>query len=61
MAEIENAVSRVMLVARVTMRSVPPRPTCPTTQPNLRYIMTPRIVSNDGVKTPANVLRPGSG
>jgi hypothetical protein len=40
------------------MINVPIKPTFPTTQPNRRYIMTPRIVKIDGVKTPPNVPKP---
>ena len=55
MAEIERAVRKVMEVERVTIRRVPPRPTLPTTQPNLRYMMTPRMVRIEGVNTPPKV------
>lgn len=33
----------------------PNRPAFPTTQPRRMYMITPKIVSMDGVKTPANV------
>jgi hypothetical protein len=42
----------------VTIIKVPRRPTFPTTQPKRRYIITPRIVSMDGVKTPPKVPSP---
>jgi hypothetical protein len=58
MVEMERAVRNVMLVASVTMISAPISPTLPTTHPNRRYMMTPRIVSTDGVKTPPNVPKP---
>lgn len=58
MAAMERAVRKVMRVERVTMRRVPARPTFPTTHPNLRYMMTPRIVRMDGVNTPPNVPNP---
>jgi hypothetical protein len=58
MAAMERAVRKVREVERVTMRKVPRRPTFPITQPNLRYIMTPRIVRMEGVKTPPKVPSP---
>jgi hypothetical protein len=58
MAATERAVRYVRDVERVTMRSVPANPTWPTTQPNRRYMITPRIVRIDGVKTPPNMPRP---
>ena len=58
MAATERAVRKVIEVARVTIRNVPASPTFPTTHPNLKYMMTPRIVRIDGVKTPANVPSP---
>ncbi len=51
-------VSKVIAVAIVTMINVFRRPALPTTQPNRRYMITPRIVRIDGVKTPPNVPRP---
>jgi len=41
--------------AIVTMRRVRGSPTFPRTQPNRRYMMTPRIVRIEGVKTPLKV------
>jgi len=58
MAAIESAVRKVMPVEMVTMSSVPSNPALPTTHPNRRYMMTPRIVRIDGVNTPPNVPRP---
>ena len=58
MAVMERAVRKVMEVERVTMRKVPGSPTFPTTHPNLRYMMTPRMVRMEGVKTPPKVPRP---
>jgi len=57
-AAIESAVSAVIDVQIVTMISVFARPTFPTTQPNRRYMITPRIVRIDGVNTPAKVPNP---
>jgi hypothetical protein len=37
---------------------VPIRPALPTTQPKRRYIITPKIVNIEGVKTPPNVSNP---
>jgi hypothetical protein len=55
MAEIEREVRKVMAVDRVTINKVPIKPTFPTTQPNLRYMIAPRMVRRDGVKTPPKV------
>ena len=55
---MDRAVRKVMEVAKVTMISVPISPTLPTTQPKRRYMITPRTVSMEGVKTPPKVLRP---
>lgn len=50
-----------MPVAIVTMIRVPVRPACPSTHlRKRRYMMTPRMVRIDGVKTPPNVPRPCS-
>ena len=35
---------------------VPNKPALPTTQPKRIYIITPKMVNIDGVKTPSNVL-----
>lgn len=53
---IDKAVRKVMEVAKVTMISVPIRPTLPTTHPNRRYIITPNTVSMEGVNTPPKVF-----
>ena len=45
-----------MEVAKVTIISVPMRPTFPTTQPKRKYIITPNTVRMEGVKTPPNVF-----
>jgi hypothetical protein len=58
MEAMERAVRKVMEVDRVTMKRVPSKPTFPTTQPNLRYMMTPRMVRMEGVNTPPKVPRP---
>ncbi len=55
---MDRAVRKVMDVAKVTMISVPIRPTLPTTQPKRRYMITPRTVSMEGVKTPSKVFKP---
>ena len=55
MAEMDKEVRKVMVVESVTINRVPINPTFPTTQPNLRYMITPRIVSKEGVKTPPKV------
>jgi len=57
---MERAVKNVIAVEMVTIRRVPIRPTFPTTHPNLRYMITPKMVSIDGVNTPPNVLKPVS-
>jgi len=57
-AAIESEVKKVIEVAKVTIKSVPNNPTLPTTHPNRRYIITPKIVSMEGVKTPPKVLSP---
>lgn len=44
-----------MLLAIKTIINERQRPTFPTTQPNRKYIITPRIVRILGVKTPKNV------
>lgn len=58
MAEMERLVSSVIEVARVTMTRLPSQPTLATTQPKRRYIITPKMVRIEGVKTPPNVPRP---
>jgi hypothetical protein len=57
-AAMDKAVKNVMAVARVTIKSVPMSPTFPTTQPNRKYMITPRIVRIEGVKTPPKVPSP---
>ena len=47
-----------MAVEMVTMINVPIKPALPTTQPKRRYIITPKIVKIEGVKTPPNVPNP---
>ncbi len=51
-AEIERAVTKVMALARATMPKVGSSPALPITQPARRYMMTPRMVRIEGVKTP---------
>ena len=55
---MDRLVSRVMEVARVTMTKLPNQPTLATTQPKRRYIITPKMVRIEGVKTPPNVPKP---
>ncbi len=57
-AAMESPVRNVTLVARVTMSRVSGNPILPSTQPNRRYMMTPRIVRMLGVKTPLKVPKP---
>ena len=55
---IDRAVAAVMAKASRMMAIAPPRPALPTTQPSRRYMITPRIVSSVGTKTPSNVPYP---
>jgi hypothetical protein len=55
MALIERAVSSVIDTEIETMSRVAGRPTLPTTHGRRKYIITPRIVSRLGVKTPLKV------
>lgn len=48
----------VMRVPRVTIMSVPISPTLPTTHPKRKYIITPKTVRMEGVKTPPKVFKP---
>jgi hypothetical protein len=43
------------MLQNVTMKSDGRRPIFPTTHPKRKYIITPIMVSIDGVKTPAKV------
>lgn len=54
-AESESAVSVVIAFDATTMASAVHRPAFPTTWPKRRNMMTPRIVSVQGVKTPPKV------
>jgi hypothetical protein len=58
MEAMDKPVKKVMLVERVTMIKVPIRPTFPTTQPKRRYMITPKMVRIEGVKTPPKVPNP---
>lgn len=60
MDAMDSAVRKVIEVPRVTIASVPRRPTLPTTHPKRRYIITPNTVSMDGVKTPPKVFKPAA-
>jgi hypothetical protein len=55
MAERLKEVRSVMRLAIKTIMRVFNKPTCPRTQPNLKYIITPSMVRIVGVKTPRNV------
>jgi hypothetical protein len=52
---MEKAVTNVMEVAMKTIKRVETRPAFPTTQPNRRYIIAPKMVKIDGVNTPSKV------
>jgi hypothetical protein len=54
-AETDKAVMKVMDVEMVTIISAVQRPTFPTIQPKRKYMITPRIVRIEGVKTPRKV------
>ena len=56
MDAMDSEVRKVIDVAKVTMMSVPMSPTFPTTQPKRKYMITPRMVSMEGVNTPPNVF-----
>lgn len=47
-----------MAVEIVTIARVPIKPALPTTQPKRKYMITPKIVNIEGVKTPPNVPNP---
>lgn len=55
MADIDKAVHNVIKNEMPIISQAPSRPALPTTQPRRKYIITPRIVSNVGVKTPPKV------
>ena len=55
---MDKLVKKVIEVAKVTIIKVPIKPTFPTTQPNLRYIITPSMVRIEGVNTPPKVPKP---
>jgi hypothetical protein len=57
-ADSDSPVRNVIAVDMVTMSRVSGRPTFPNTHPNLRYMITPRIVRMLGVKTPLKVPNP---
>jgi hypothetical protein len=58
MEAMDSEVKNVIEVARVTISRVPSNPTLPTTHPNRRYMITPKMVRIEGVKTPPNVFSP---
>ena len=53
--DTDNAVMRVMTFAKPTIANVPQIPAFPTTQPNLRYMIAPKMVRIEGMKTPKRV------
>ncbi len=53
--DMERPVSAVMPTAIRMISQAPIRPALPTTQPSRRNMITPRMVSSVGVKTPAKV------
>ena len=54
-ADSDSAVSVVIAFAANTIPTATTHPDCPTTWPNRRNMMTPRIVRTHGVNTPPNV------
>ena len=58
MAESDRLVRVVMILAARTIASACNKPAWPTTWPKRRNMITPRIVSVQGVNTPANVPKP---
>ena len=58
MEAMDKEVRKVMLVEIVTITKVPISPTLPTTHPNRRYMITPRMVRTEGVNTPPKVPSP---
>jgi hypothetical protein len=54
-ADIDKAVHKVIRNDTIIISQVPSSPALPTTQPILKYIITPSIVRIEGVKTPENV------
>jgi hypothetical protein len=54
-AGMESAVHRVIEKEMTMINQAPTRPAFPTTQPKRRYMMTPKMVSRVGVKTPPKV------
>ena len=58
MDAMESDVRKVMSVPRVTITSVPISPTLPTTHPKRKYMITPKTVRIEGVKTPPKVFNP---
>ena len=53
--DTDNAVISVMAFAKPTIAIVPQIPAFPTTHPNLRYMMAPKMVRIDGINTPRSV------
>lgn len=53
--DIDRPVQVVIAKARRMMSAPPRRPAFPITHPSRRYMMTPRMVSSVGVKTPPKV------
>ncbi|GAA4452580.1 hypothetical protein GCM10023156_22110 [Novipirellula rosea] len=57
-ADNESVVNNVIALLNNTIAMVPIIPAWPTTNPNRKNMMTPRIVNMQGVKTPAMVPNP---
>jgi hypothetical protein len=55
MDDIERPVHSVTDLASTIINTAPRKPAFPTTHPRRKYMITPRIVSTSGVKTPPNV------
>jgi hypothetical protein len=53
--ETDKPVVTEMIWAIRIIIMVPMSPALPTTHPNLRYIITPRMVSTEGTNTPPKV------
>ena len=54
MDEILNPVATEIICASKIIAIVPHKPATPVTHPRRKYMITPRMVSTEGVKTPAN-------
>src|SRR6056297_3881265 len=52
---MDKAVHKVIKKEIIIINHAPKSPALPTTQPNLRYMITPKMVRKVGVKTPPKV------